>query len=64
MSPYAQNHKAAKAIMYLMINILLYLDGSLTIYGWAAITIWVFGTNVIAYAIETIRGHKHEHDKL
>lgn len=64
MSVYQQNHKLAKLIMSIIVCALLYLDGSLSIYAWAAVIVWVFGVNPIAYVIEAIRRQDHKHDKL
>ena len=64
MNHYSQNHKIAKLIICCTICALLYLDGTLSIYAWLAVVIWIFGTNPIAWVIESARGDKHEHDKV
>ena len=63
---YKQDHKIAKAIVYLMIVVLLVLNKhfDLLYLDVLAVSLWFWCINSIAYVIETIRGHSHNHDKL
>ena len=64
MKEYAITHKVAKLLMALIVMVLLGLDGSLTLLNGAAILVWIFGTNSIAYLMETVLHLNHKHDKI
>lgn len=57
---YNENHKLAKAIIYVII-LLLVLPCLKEAF---IVTLWFWGLNPIAYVIETIRGQEHQHDRI
>ena len=63
---YKYAHKFAKFITCMIVIMLLVMNRHYhTIYlDVAAVTIWFFGINPIAYIIEEINGWAHRHDKL
>ena len=57
---YNENHKAAKFIIYVLIMFL----AAPGLKEMLAITIWFWALNPIAYAIESLRKHPHQHRRL
>lgn len=63
---YDRVHHWAKAINCFLVVILILLGRHFDIIylDVAAVVIWFFGTNRIAYILESILGYKHRHNKL
>ena len=62
---YAKDHRIAKMIVcqiYILIGAISIETGNSYIALVAGTTVWFFGTNVVGYLIETLRGHNHSHN--
>lgn len=63
---YDRVHHWAKAITCFLVVLLLILGRHFEIIylDIAAVIIWIFGINYIAYCLELLFGYKHRHNKI
>jgi ABC-type polysaccharide/polyol phosphate export permease len=61
---YDQDHKIAKFIIYVVIMVLVLIPIDSPLKELLAVTIWFWGLNPIAYLVESVRKHPHQHRKL
>lgn len=64
---YLTNHRLAKLVVclgYILIGLISIKTGNPYIALVCGTFIWFFGVNTVAYAIEWLRGHQHQHRPL
>lgn len=64
---YRKNHLLAKAVVYIVyvaVGIFSIEAGLPYLALTLGTMVWLFGVNSVAYCIETIAGHTHQHSKV
>lgn len=63
---YKQDHTIAKTVIFCIVVLLLVVNRDLDMVELdiLAVFVWLFGVNPIAYLVESLRKHPHNHDKI